>query len=88
MMKGNALTIQFQTWLAKPENARALDTLADAVHRKMKIARLGLYGCAPEQVDWEDIRQELIVFLLRDENMLSGLMGRKPGAIKQVRQFL
>ncbi|WP_289021508.1 hypothetical protein [Desulfobacter postgatei] len=82
------MTIQFQTWLAKPENARALDTLADAVHRKMKIARLGLYGCAPEQVDWEDIRQELIVFLLRDENMLSGLMGRKPGAIKQVRQFL
>ncbi|EIM64400.1 hypothetical protein [Desulfobacter postgatei] len=88
MMKRNALTTQFQSWLAKPENARALDTLADAVHRKMKIARLDLYGCAPEQVDRQDIRQELIVFLLRDENMLSGLMGRKPGAIKQVRQFL
>nr|WP_320016924.1 hypothetical protein [uncultured Desulfobacter sp.] len=88
MIKQNPLTIQFQDWLAKPENARALDTLADAVHRKMKIARLGLYSCAPEQVDWKDIRQELIVFLLRDENMLSGLMERRPGAIKQVRQFL
>ncbi len=87
-MNDENLKPDFQAWLENPGNADAVDRLVTAVHNRMKLSRLGLYGIAPEQVHPDDIRQELMIFLIRDKAMLLELMGRRPGAVMRVRQFL
>ena len=87
-MNDNCFKLKFQAWLEKKENADAVDRLVDAVHKRMKLSRLGLYGVAPEQIHPDDIRQELMIFLIRDKTVPAELMGKSPGAMKRVRTFL
>lgn len=87
-MNNQNLNQQFQAWLTKPANIRAIDKLVLAVFNRMKMSRLGLSGFSSEQVDPDDIRQELMVFLLNDETMLAELISSRHAGMVNVRQFL
>ncbi|NDY73840.1 hypothetical protein DO021_18920 [Desulfobacter hydrogenophilus] len=87
-MGNNDLISLFQAWLEIPEVKAFIDKLIVSVHQKMKMSKLPLSGLSPETIDPDDIRQELMAFLLEDKCMMSDLVNRRPGAMAKIRQFL
>lgn len=74
------LNRKFERWLKEPANNSVLDGLIKSVHLTMKKKGLFLQEMHPEETDEkrfrEELKQECLVFLLKDKSMLSDLIGR------------
>jgi len=78
----------FEVWLKTNKNSKTLKKIAAGIYGRMERNKLNLPGVDLRLIGPDDIFQELMIFLLQDENARMDLLVGSPGTMKRMQGFL